>query len=277
MTPAVAPSADVAPVLKWAGGKSRLLPELVSRLPSPRQWTGVYHEPFLGGGALFLHLRPARANLADANPELVNLYEVIRDDVEALIADLGRHTHERTYYYAVRALDAAGLGRVERASRFVFLNRTCFNGLYRVNRRGQFNVPFGRYDNPNLCPAERLRAVSRVLAGADLAHRDFEDAVAGARRGDFAYFDPPYVPLTRTASFTSYTAGDFGEDDQRRLAATVRRLARRGVRCMVSNSDAPLVHELYEGLRIERILAPRAISRAADSRKPVSELVIRTY
>jgi len=272
-----APEPDVAPVLKWAGGKTRLLPELVSRLPTPKQWTGAYHEPFVGGAALYLHLRPRRAHLSDANAELVTLYEVIRDDVEALIEDLGRHTHERGYYYAVRAQDAAHLSRVERASRFVFLNRTCFNGLYRVNRRGQFNVPFGRYDNPNLCPRERLRAVSRALQAATIGHRDFEDAMAGARRGDFAYFDPPYVPLTRTASFTSYTAGDFGEDDQRRLAELVRRLARRGVRCMVSNSDTPLVHELYAGLRIDRILAPRAISRSAETRKPVMELVIRSY
>ncbi|MFO0750197.1 MAG: DNA adenine methylase [Myxococcota bacterium] len=267
----------VQPIVKWAGGKTRLLPELVSRMPSKREWTGRYFEPFMGGAALFMHLLPRNAQLTDMNAELVNLYEVVRDDVESLVDDLRHHAHEREYYYAVRALDAARLGRIERASRFIFLNRTCFNGLYRVNRRGQFNVPFGRYDNPNLCPEDRLRAVSRALADTAIAVADFEDAVADAKRGDFVYFDPPYVPLTRTANFTSYTAGDFGEGDQRRLADVVRRLGKRGVRCMLSNSDTPFTRELYAGLRIEAVMAPRAISRAAETRRPVSELLVRTY
>lgn len=266
------------PIVKWAGGKSRLMPELIARLPTARQWTtGRYFEPFVGGAALYLHLRPAAALLTDMNAELVNLYEVVRDRVEDLIDDLRHHQHERTYYYAVRALDTARMSPVERASRFVFLNRTCFNGLYRVNRRGQFNVPFGRYDNPNLCPEERLRMVARAFANATIAHADFEDAVAGARRGDFVYFDPPYAPLTRTANFTSYTAGDFGDADQQRLADLVVRLGKRGVRVMLSNSDTPFTRRLYEGLRVDSVLAPRAISRAADGRRPVPELIVRTY
>lgn len=275
---AAAERAPVEPILKWAGGKARLLPELVARLPGPRQWTtGRYFEPFVGGAAVFLHLRPRAAVLSDVNPELVHLYTIVRDRVDELIEDLGRHTYERQYYYGVRALDPASLPPIERASRMIFLNRTCFNGLYRVNRRGEFNVPFGRYTNPTLCPADRLRAASRALAGTELRHTDFEGAVAGARRGDFVYFDPPYVPLTRTASFTSYAAQDFGLADQERLATLFTDLGNRGVRCMLSNSDTPIVRDLYAGHRIDQIMAPRAISRDPENRRPVGELVIRNY
>jgi len=265
------------PIIKWAGGKSKLLPELLQRLPSEKQWTGRYFEPFVGGAALYLALRPHDAQLTDMNAELVNLYTVVRDDVAALIDDLANHAHEREHYYAVRALDTAALSTVERASRFVFLNRTCFNGLYRVNRQGQFNVPFGRYDNPMICPTERLHTMSAALQTTTLAVRDFEDALRGARRGDFVYFDPPYVPLTRTANFTSYTSGAFDESDQQRLATLMRDLGRRGVRCMLSNSDTPFTRELYAGLNIDAVLAPRAISRNAETRRPVSELIVRNY
>ncbi len=275
--PASSEATPAEPVLKWAGGKSRILHELVPRLPRPSQWTGRYFEPFVGGAAVFLHLRPRRAVLSDVNPELVHLYTTIRDEVEALIEDLGRHTYDRQYYYAVRALDPAELPPIERASRMIFLNRTCFNGLWRVNRRGQFNVPFGRYANPTLCPEDRLRAMSAALAETEIRHADFERAVAGARRGDFVYFDPPYVPLTKTANFTSYAAGSFGLKDQERLAALFTALGRRGVRCMLSNSDTPLVRELYAGHHIDQILAPRAISRDPDNRRPVAEVVVRNY
>jgi DNA adenine methylase len=265
------------PILKWAGGKSRLLPEIVKRLPTRRQWTGGYFEPFVGGAAVFFHLVPERARLSDSNPELVHLYTVIRDDVEGLIQDLGRHLHDRTYYYAIRAIDPETLSPIERASRTIFLNRTCFNGLYRVNQRGLFNVPFGKYDNPNLCPADRLRAAARALRGVDIKQADFEEAVADARRGDFVYFDPPYVPLTPTASFTSYTASHFGVEAHRRLARVFTELGRRGVRCLLSNSDTPLVRELYAGHRIDRVLAPRAISRDGEGRKVVGEVLVRNF
>ena len=267
----------VDPIVKWAGGKSRLLGELTSRLPNARQWTGKYFEPFAGGLALYFHLRPRTAVLADMNPELINLYKVVRDTPDALIDDLQRHTAERTYFYAVRALDPADLTPVERASRFVFLNRTCFNGLWRVNRSGQFNVPFGRYDNPTLCPEVRLRAASQALQGAALDHTDFESALVTARRGDFVYFDPPYDPITKTARFTSYTMGNFGDDDQRRLADLFARLAARGVRCMLSNSDTPFIRELYASFTIDTIMAPRAISRDATKRTPVREVIVRSY
>ncbi len=277
VAPVRAMPTPVEPLLKWAGGKSKLMPELMARLPNTRQWTGGYFEPFIGGAAVFLNLLPKRAVLSDVNAELVHLYTIVRDQPEALIADLHRHTYERQYYYGVRALDPTTLDPIERASRMVFLNRTCFNGLWRVNRRGEFNVPFGRYTNPTLCPADRLRAMSRALASAEIRHTDFEGAVKGARRGDFVYFDPPYVPLTRTASFTSYTAASFGLADQERLANLFTSLGQRGVRCMLSNSDTPLVRDLYAGHRIDQVLAPRAISRDPDNRHPVAEVIVRNY
>lgn len=282
----------VEPILKWAGGKSRLLPELTSRIPEDirialetptasgiraRSKQARYFEPFSGGAALFFRLRPERARLTDTNAELIHLYQVVRDDVEALIEDLGRHRHERTYFYAVRAQQPEELGRIERASRMMFLNRTCFNGLWRVNRRGQFNVPFGAYTNPNLCPADRLRAVSEALQGVELLHTDFEKAVEGAKANDFVYFDPPYVPLTKTANFTAYTGQGFGIEEQERLAQLFNTLTRRKVRCMLSNSDTPLVRELFAGHRIDGVLAPRTISRKGSAREPVGEVIVCNF
>ena len=265
---------DARPVVKWAGGKSRLLSQLAPLLPTRM---GRYHEPFLGGGALFFHLQPLGAVVSDLNEDLVNLYHCIRDDVESLIADLERHPYEKDYYYAMRALDPSSLSSVARASRMLYLNRTCFNGLYRVNRRGGFNVPFGRYSNPRICNEDRLKAVSLVLADADIRHGSYAQAVEEARAGDFVYFDPPYQPLTSTANFTSYTASDFGEQDQAELAETFARLDRRGVRCMLSNSYTPLICELYADFRIDTVLAPRAISRTVEGRAPVLEVVVRNY
>lgn len=265
---------DAAPVMKWAGGKTRLLRELLPRLPDT---LGRYHEPFFGGGALFFRLQPEHAELADANGELINVYACVRDDVEALITDLQRHRYERDYYYWMRSRDTADLGPIARASRTIYLNRTCFNGLYRVNRRGQFNVPFGRYTDPVICHADRLRAVSEVLAGVDLRLADYRDAVAGARAGDFVYFDPPYQPISRTANFTSYTAGAFGEAEQAALAATFAELSARGVRAMLSNSDTPFIRELYRDFQVEIIQAPRAISRNGAGRAAVNEVLVRNY
>ena len=263
-----------APVLKWAGGKTRLLPEILPRLP-PR--LGRYHEPFFGGGALFFRLQPRDASLSDANEELITVYRSVRDDVERLIVELGRHRYEREYYYGMRALDPADLSDIERAARTIYLNRTCFNGLYRVNRRGQFNVPMGSYANPVICQADRLRAVSELLRHVDVRQGDYASCAEEAREGDFVYFDPPYQPISKTASFTSYTANDFGEADQAALADTFRGLTDRGVRCLLSNSDTPLIRELYEGFQVEAVLAPRAISRNGAGRRAVLEVLVRNY
>lgn len=287
----LAQPAPVEPVLKWAGGKTRLLPELLSRLPASfmaaqavaavagstrarRPRTPRYFEPFAGGAALFFHLRPQLAQLTDCNEELIHLYRVVRDDVEGLIDELSQHPHDRTHFYSVRAQNPHELPPTERAARMVFLNRTCFNGLWRVNKRGEFNVPFGSYTNPTICPEDRLRAASQALAGVSLEVMDFEAATRDAKAGDFVYFDPPYVPLTRTANFTAYTGLGFGLPEQQRLADLFTRLTARGVHCMLSNSDTPLVRELYAGHRIDRVLAPRSISRDATRRDAVGEVIV---
>ncbi len=263
-----------APVLKWAGGKKKLVPELIARMPDD---VNRYFEPFLGGAALFLSLQPAGAVLSDINAELINLYTVIQDDVEALIVDLQRHRYEKEYFYATRATDPRGLTPVERASRTVFLNRTCFNGLYRVNRKGQFNVPFGRYTNPRICDEPRLRAVHDAMQGITIAHLPYAEAVESAKDGDFVYFDPPYDPITKTANFTAYTRHAFGPQQQRELRDTFKKLGERGVMCMLSNSDTPFIRELYGEFRIDTVMASRAISRSASGRKPVREVIVTNY
>lgn len=262
------------PFLKWAGGKGQLLEQMQRLLP---QNYNRYLEPMVGGGALFFHLRPACALLADLNDELINVYRVVRDNVEELIVDLRRHRNTREYYYAIRDTDPARLPPVVRASRFIYLNKTCYNGLYRVNRLNRFNVPFGRYKNPDIVNAAGLRAASRALQAADLRTGDFSLVLEYARPGDFIYFDPPYQPLNSTSRFTSYTAGSFGEGEQKRLALVFWELTRRGCLAMLSNSDTPLIRELYRGLRIETVRARRAINSRPDRRGSITELVILNY
>jgi DNA adenine methylase len=267
----VANPLSARPFLKWAGGKSQLVPDLLRYAPAEY---GRYYEPFLGGGALFFALQPRQATLSDSNTHLIEVYRVVRREPEALIERLGRYRATREAYYRVRAQEPARLAPVERAARFVYLNRTCYNGLYRVNSRGQFNVPFGRYKNPRLCDAEGLRAASRALRRAKLRAGDFEASTAEAGRGDLVYFDPPFDPLSPTASFTSYTAGGFGPEEQARLAQTCRVLAQRGCHVMVSNSDTPLIRRLYRGFRIVELQARRAINRNGGGRGPVTELLV---
>jgi DNA adenine methylase len=262
------------PVLKWAGGKGRLISDLVARLPTQFD---RYFEAFFGGGALFFWLQPLNAQISDINADLIQLYRCVRDHVETLIEDLKRHPYEKNYYYAMRSLNPKTLAPVARAGRMIYLNRTCFNGLYRVNRRGQFNVPFGRYKNPVICQEDRLRAVSSVLQDVDIDHRCFRTALDAAKAGDFVYFDPPYLPVSRTANFTSYTSRSFTVDDQIDLSALFASLDARGVRCMLSNSDTPLIRELYGDYQIDVVMAPRAISRSANGRGPVAELIVRNY
>jgi DNA adenine methylase len=194
------------PFVKWAGGKGQLLPELMARVPKR---FNCYVEPFVGGGALFFHLQPEQAVLSDSNPELINLYVVIRDQVEELIEDLGQHVYDREYYYRLRQVDRTpeydGWSAVEQASRLIYLNKTCYNGLYRVNSKGEFNVPFGRYKNPTILDENTLRACHEALQGVDIECRDFREVWMDLGKGDFVYFDPPYVPVSATAKFDEYT------------------------------------------------------------------------
>ena len=276
LVPAVlAPSTPRArPFLKWAGGKGRLLEQLRPLLPGR---FARYFEPFAGGAALFFDLRPEHAELTDINSELIDCYRAVRDKVEPVIGALKRHRYDEAHYYRVRAIDPASLARHERAARTIYLNKTGYNGLYRVNRSGKFNVPMGRYTNPRVCDAENLRACSTALKGVEVRVRDFETQVARARAGDFVYFDPPYVPVSDTADFTSYAPGGFGLDGQRRLAALFGTLARRGVHVVLSNSDTPLVRDLYRGFRIARVLAARNINSRGALRGKVGEVVVTSF
>ena len=202
---------------------------------------------------------------------------LFRSAVDDLIAALSVHVNEKDYYYRIRALDATTLSEVERAARMIYLNKTCYNGLYRVNRSGQFNVPFGSYKHPTICDADNLRAASHVLQSANILLGDYRMCLETAQAGDFIYLDPPYYPLSKTSSFTSYTQDGFTADDQARLAQTVRDLHKRGCYILQSNSDAPLIRDLYADFRIETIPANRAINSKADKRGPINELVILNF
>ena len=263
------------PFVKWAGGKGQLLTALDWLLP-PR--FSAYHEPFLGGGAVFFHLRPSAAYLSDQNEELINTYRIVRDQVEELLISLGKHKNERDYYYSIRALDPQDLDRVERASRFIYLNKTCYNGLYRVNKQGRFNVPFGKYKNPRYADADNLRAASAALQHARVLEvADFSQTLKRAGAGDFIYFDPPYVPVSETARFTSYTADSFGLRDQIRLHHVFTQLDQMGCYVMLSNSDTPTIRELYRGFRCETVKAHRFINSNKHRRGHVTEVVVVNY
>jgi DNA adenine methylase len=267
-----------APILKWAGGKSRLLPELLSRLPA--RWDR-YFEPFAGGAALFFALAPQRAVLGDANQDLMDVYRAVGANCSAVIRGLRSHQklHSATYFYETRALWNTQRSKwtlPKRAAAFVYLNKTCFNGLWRVNRAGEFNVPMGRYADPPICVPEALRAVHSVLARAELHSADYRETIRDARPGDLVYLDPPYYPTSSTANFTSYTLGAFTDENQRELADIARRLASRGCHVMVSNSDTPFIHDLYQGFRVSRVRCPRSINSATSRRGEVNELIIES-
>ena len=271
------------PFLKWAGGKGRLAPLIRERAPEFTR----YHEPFLGAGAVYFELQavgvPA-ALLSDGNGELVEAFTVVRDEVDALVADLGdlarryggRPAAARAdYYYGVRADQPAG--SVARAARLIFLNKTCYNGLYRVNREGRFNVPHGRYRDPRILDEAGLREASAALAGAAIEGLDFEAACARALAGAFVYLDPPYQPLSTTANFTSYTSADFGPDDQRRLRDVFDDLTARGVAALLSNSEHPEICKLYAAYTIEQVPMGRAINSNGKGRASIDELLISNF
>lgn len=271
-------ASQATPFVKWVGGKRALLPELLSRLPGQ---IVNYFEPCAGGGALFYALAPrieGRALLLDHNAELVNAYQVVRDQPELLLAALRAHAagNNVEYYYAVRAQEPSDA--VARAARLIYLNRTGFNGLYRVNAKGQFNVSYGAHTNPSIADEARIRNAAAALARAQVRHADFasiEDEVAS---GDFVYFDPPYAPLEAT-SFTKYTAGNFGPADQERLLALALRLSEKGVLVMLSNSKTPYTEALYQhpALRAVTVMVPRFVNRDASKRGAIAEILVTNY
>jgi DNA adenine methylase len=268
------------PIVKWAGGKSKLLGELLARVPSR---VGTYVEPFAGGAALFFALASdgsrsfERAILADQNEELVACYRAVQKDVQGLIEALKGFRHDRDTFYAVRAESTEGKSDVERGARLIYLNHTCFNGLWRVNASGKFNVPFGRYENPRIVDEAGLRLASEALARAEILRVDFEKATAKLGPGDFAYFDPPYVPLSKTASFTAYAAGGFGPAEQERLCRVLRDLRARGVLGMLSNADTEGARALYRDFAVHTVSAPRAINSNAKKRGAVNELLVTSW
>ena len=273
------------PFIKWAGGKTQLLPQLRAAAP---QRIATYYEPFLGGGALFFALqregRFERAVLTDLNDELINAFVQVRDVVEEVIAALRAHemdygpgaSRRADYFYTVRKNVQLGFP-VERAARMIFLNKTCFNGLYRVNSRGEFNVPHGSYAKPTICDEDGLRAASQALQDVEIRTSDFEAAIRDAKPDDFVYFDPPYVPISDTSNFTAYTADLFGLDEQCRLADAAEGLASRGVSFMLSNSNHPDVQDLYQtrGMSTRDVVAGRAINSVGTARGSVAEYLIR--
>jgi DNA adenine methylase len=280
------------PVVKWAGGKSRLLDRLLTRLPPGR--FAQYAEPFCGGGAMFFALsaEPKRrfehALLADKNAELVALYTAIKTEVAPLIDRLRAYSDEhlrksiekrREHFYAVRALTTDKMDNVERGARLLFLNKTCFNGLWRVNAAGQFNVPFGKYTTPRILDVEGLRAAHDALSSATIVRADFADVTRELERGDFAYFDPPYVPVSKTANFTAYASDRFGIEEQERLASELATLKVRGVKAMLSNAATKETKALYarHGFFADTIGAARAINSDPSKRGNVDELVVTTY
>lgn len=278
MTAALTTQLNPRPFLKWAGGKGRLIEQYRTFFPARFRH---YYEPFLGGGAIFFHLhdRCHEAVLADLNEELVNVYRCVRDDVEAIIEILHQHQqrHCRDYYYAVRAKNQLR-SPIYRAARLIYLNKTCFNGLYRENSKGQFNVPMGRYKKPKVCDASTLKRASAALQHADLVCEEFTAILNRAENEqDFVYFDPPYHPISTTSSFTGYSRYGFRAEDQERLQQTFAELAQRGVKVMLSNSDCPFIRELYQDFYIYKIQAARAINSNAQRRGKISELVITSY
>lgn len=273
----------VRPFLKWAGGKRQLLPEIKKYLPSKFK---TYYEPFLGGGAVFFGLQPKKAVINDSNSELINCYEVIKNSLDELIDELRIHKekHEETYYYTLRELDRSRTytkeyNQVQRAARIIYLNKTCFNGLFRVNSHGQFNVPFGKYKNPNILDEAVLKAVNKYLNSNKISifNKDFEQVAVNAQEGDFVYFDPPYDPVSSTASFTGYDVNCFDREEQKRLKDLVDELTRRSCNVLLSNACTDFILDLYSAYKIEEVSAKRSINSKAFKRGKITEVLVRNY
>jgi len=272
------------PFVKWVGGKRQLLKQFRElELYPPEKFnpnTNTYFEPFVGGGAVFFDLLPSKAFLSDLNQELAATYNVIKNDVEKLIVSLKKHKTDKEYFLKVRAQDINKLSDLSIASRFIFLNRTCFNGMYRVNSSGGFNVPYGKYTNPKICDSDNLRRVSKALQNVEIKHQDYKAILKKAKKGDFIYFDPPYYPVSKTASFTSYTKEGFLDKEQLELRDAFVELSKRGCFVMLSNSDTPFINEIYsnlKGIRINKVSAGRVINSKGTGRGKVTEVLVTNY
>ncbi|HKY34737.1 MAG TPA: DNA adenine methylase [Polyangiaceae bacterium] len=268
-------SERLRPILKWAGGKRSLVPRILKELPKR---IGTYYEPFVGGAAVFLALaeeqRFQHAVITDKNKELINLYTVVRDDLVKLLKKLEvlQHQTSEAEYYEIRA--ERGGDRIARAARLIYLNKTGYNGLYRVNSSGGFNVPYGRYKRPKICDAKRLSAAAMALQEVTIKVADFEESCAGAQRGDAVYLDPPYLPVSKTASFSAYHSDAFGLAEHERLAKLFGKLVKRGVSVVLSNSATPETRALYKTYQASDVHVRRSINSIASRRGAVPELLV---
>ncbi len=272
--PVTAEKRIAKPFVKWVGGKRQIIREIRSRMPKKHN---TYFEPFIGGGAVFFSNDFENAVIGDVNEELINTYSVIKNNVEELIKLLKKHHNDKEYYYQLRAKDINDFTPVEKASRFIYMNKTCFNGLYRVNKKGQFNVPFGRYKSPLICDEENLRAVNFKLINTEIICDDFEKIVSNAKSNDLIYFDPPYVPVSSTSNFVSYNKDGFSWKEQIRLRDVYKEQTEKGVYCILSNSFTPEVLELYSKFNIDTVKAGRAINSKADGRGKIKEVIVTNY
>jgi len=276
------------PFVKWVGGKRQLLAQFrnIGAYPPPgfNPAKNTYFEPFVGGGAMYFDLLPLKAHINDINSELTTTYSVIRDDVERLIQELnsGEYVYDQDVFLNIRAWDTDLVTEVKRAARFIYLNRTAFNGMYRVNKSGKFNVPFGRYTNPQICDSENLRKVSEVLKGTKVSNKSYKYVLDAAKPGDFIYFDPPYYPVSKTASFTTYSNDVFLGKEQEELRDTFMELHNRGCFVMLSNSDTPFTESLFNtyrmsGITVNKVQANRAINSKASARGKIYEILVTNY
>ena len=265
------------PIVKWAGGKRQILSQIRKRLPKT---IATYYEPFVGGGAVYFALANRKvfqqAVINDVNRELMDTYFLLAEGrSEELVSVLRTYQNTREFYDQIKALNPTEMPNIiDRVARFLFLNKTGFNGLYRVNKSGGFNVPFGRYPNPNFCDDPRFREAARALKGATIKCLDFETVVVDSKPGDAIYFDPPYIPKSETANFTAYTDRGFGIQEHTRLARVFKEKAEAGISVLLSNSDTKIARELYRGFRISRIQAVRSINSDGEKRGPIGELLI---
>lgn len=272
----------VMPFLKWVGGKRQLIPDITELLPKNIA-TLNYVEPFIGGGAVLFHLQPKKAIINDFNDELINVYKVIKNNVDELIEDLAQHKNEEEYYYNIRSLDRredfGDMDDIKRASRVIYLNKTCYNGLYRVNNSGEFNTPFGRYKNPNIINEPILIAVHNYLNENDvqLNSGDYSLILQDLPKNSFVYLDPPYHPLTESSNFTGYVQGGWNEADQIRLRETCDMLTKNKIKFLLSNSCTPFIKEQYQNYNIQVVQASRAINSVAAGRGNVDEVLISNY
>lgn len=272
----------VAPFLKWVGGKRQILPAIFKHFPKDIK-TYKYIEPFIGGGAVLFKLQPENAIINDFNPELINVYNVIKNSPDELIEDLKKHKNDVDYFYELRGIDRSSdfkkLDPIQKASRIIYLNKTCFNGLYRVNSSGEFNVPFGKYKNPNIINEQTIQAVHNYLNNYNIQilNEDYEDTLTSLGSESFVYLDPPYHPISQSSSFTGYVQGGWNEVDQIRLRKVCDKLNEKGVKFLQSNSSTEFIKEQYKAYNISTVKATRAINSDGSNRGEIDEVLIRNY